>query len=102
MLRVLNAFFASVFNSKTSCSLGTKPPELEDRDREWHCFGFGQTQDRHEPPVIQGEMVTDLLHHLDIHKSMGPDGMHPSILRELSGTEYCSPSHFQSFISSPG
>lgn len=27
----LNVFFASVFNSKISCSWGTQPPELEDR-----------------------------------------------------------------------
>jgi len=57
---VLNAFFASVFNSKTSCSLGTQPLELEDRDGE-----------KHEAPIIQGKMVSDLLHYLDIHKSMG-------------------------------
>ncbi|KAF1595969.1 UNVERIFIED_CONTAM: hypothetical protein FQV16_0016447, partial [Eudyptes robustus] len=56
----LNAFFASVFNSKTSCSLGTQPPDLESR-----------------------EVVSDLLHHLDIHKSMGLDGIHPRVLREL-------------------
>jgi len=31
---VLNAFFASVFNSQTSYSQGTQPQELEDRDRE--------------------------------------------------------------------
>ncbi|KAK4806242.1 LOW QUALITY PROTEIN: hypothetical protein QYF61_013386 [Mycteria americana] len=69
---VLNAFFASVFNSKTSCSWGTQPPELEDRDRE-----------QNEAPIIQGEMVSDLLHHIDTHKSMGQDGVHPRVLREL-------------------
>ncbi|KAK4813071.1 hypothetical protein QYF61_007573 [Mycteria americana] len=42
---VLNAFFASVFNSKTSCSPGTQPPELEDWDGE-----------QNEAPIIQGEM----------------------------------------------
>jgi len=31
---VLNAFFASVFNSKRSCSLDTQPLEQEDRDGE--------------------------------------------------------------------
>ncbi|KAK4823487.1 hypothetical protein QYF61_002551 [Mycteria americana] len=28
-------------------------------------------------------MVSDLLHHLDIHKSIGPGGIHPRVLREL-------------------
>ncbi|KAK4832568.1 hypothetical protein QYF61_024186 [Mycteria americana] len=42
---VLNAFFASVFNSKTSCSPGTQTPELEDRDRQ-----------QNEAPLIQREM----------------------------------------------
>ncbi|KAK4825574.1 LOW QUALITY PROTEIN: hypothetical protein QYF61_000573 [Mycteria americana] len=70
---VLNAFFASVFNSRANCSLGTQPPELEDRDK-----------DHNGAPIIQGEMVRDLLHHLDTHKSMGPDEIHPRALKELA------------------
>jgi len=69
---VLNAFFASVFNSKTSCCPGTQPHELEDRDGE-----------KNEAPNIQGDMVSNLLHHLDTHKSMGPGGIHPRVLKEL-------------------
>ncbi|KAK4820693.1 hypothetical protein QYF61_003613 [Mycteria americana] len=70
---VLNAFFASVFNSRANCSLGTQPPELEDRDR-----------DQNGAPIIQGEKVSDLLHHLDIHKSMGPDEIPLRVLKELA------------------
>ncbi|KAK4829638.1 hypothetical protein QYF61_005849 [Mycteria americana] len=70
---VLNAFFVSVFNSSANCSLGTQPPELEDRDG-----------DQNGAPIIQGEMVSDLLHHLDTHKSMGPDEIHRRELKELA------------------
>ncbi|GAB0203778.1 hypothetical protein GRJ2_002843400 [Grus japonensis] len=55
------------------CCEVTQPPELEDRDGE-----------QNEAPIIQGEMVSDLLHHLDTHKSMGLDGIHPRVLRELA------------------
>ncbi|KAM9590819.1 uncharacterized protein ACIBXB_005874 [Morphnus guianensis] len=70
---VLNAFFASVFNRETSYPQGTQPPELEDKDGEQNI-----------PPIIQEEAVNDLLCHLDTRKSMGPDGIHPRVLRELA------------------
>ncbi|RMC02790.1 hypothetical protein DUI87_19981 [Hirundo rustica rustica] len=55
-------------NGKTSCSLGTQPPELEDRDRE-----------QNETQIIQREInICSVL-----HKSMGPDGIHLRVLRGL-------------------
>ncbi|KFQ31002.1 hypothetical protein N332_03166, partial [Mesitornis unicolor] len=35
-------------------------------------------------PIIHEEVISRLLHHLDIHKSMGPDGILPRVLRELA------------------
>ena len=68
---VLSACFA--FKSKTSCSQGTQPTELEDRNGE-----------QNEALIIQGEMVSHLLHHLHTHKSMGLDGIQVKVLRELA------------------
>ena len=63
---VLNAFFASVFNSKTYYSLQTQPPELVDRDGE-----------QNRPCMIHDEMVLDLFRKLDAHESMGPRWIAP-------------------------
>uniref|UniRef100_A0A493TS15 Reverse transcriptase domain-containing protein n=1 Tax=Anas platyrhynchos platyrhynchos TaxID=8840 RepID=A0A493TS15_ANAPP len=69
---VLNAFFASVFSSKTSYSLDTQYPEPVEGDGEQDM-----ALTNHE------EMVGDLLQHLGVRKSMEPDGIHPRVLREL-------------------
>ncbi|KFP83717.1 RNA-directed DNA polymerase from mobile element jockey, partial [Apaloderma vittatum] len=39
-------------------------------------------QEQNVPPTIQGEMVRDLLLNIDVHKSMGLDGIHPRVLKE--------------------
>ncbi|KFV96315.1 hypothetical protein N326_00662, partial [Eurypyga helias] len=40
--------------------------------------------EQNKPPMIHEEMVRHLLHQLDTHKSMGPDGIHPRAQRELA------------------
>ncbi|KAK4817961.1 hypothetical protein QYF61_003481 [Mycteria americana] len=69
---VLHAFLDSVFNSQMSYPQGIQPPEQEDRGGE-----------QNKPPIIQEEAVSDLLCHLDTHKSMRPEGIHARVLREL-------------------
>ena len=71
---VLNAFFTSAFNSQTSYPQGTLLPDLE----VWDAT-------QNTPPVIQVETVREFHLHLDCHKSMGLDGLHPMVLRELVG-----------------
>ena len=71
---VLNAFFTSAFNSQTSYPQGTLRPDWE----VWADM-------RNILPGIQLETVRELLLHLNCHKSMGPDRLHPKVLRELVG-----------------
>lgn len=70
MAEVLNAL-TSVFSSQTSYPQGTQVPDLEVRDGE------------QKPSMIQKETISNLLLHLDCHKSTGPNGIYPRILREL-------------------
>ncbi|RMB97731.1 hypothetical protein DUI87_25730 [Hirundo rustica rustica] len=56
-----------------ACPQDKCPPDLVDGVRE-----------QNGPPVIQEEAVRELLSCLDVQKSMGPDGIHPKVMRELA------------------
>ncbi|GAB0182532.1 mitochondrial enolase superfamily member 1 [Grus japonensis] len=68
---VPNNFFASVFTAK--CSSHTAQV-TEGKGRDW---------ENEEPPTVGEDQVQDHLRNLKVHKSMGPDEMHPQVLREL-------------------
>ncbi|CAM5165400.1 unnamed protein product [Natator depressus] len=66
---VLSAFFASVFMNKVSSqttALGST------------AWGGG------DQPSVEKEVVRDYLEKLDEDKSMGPDALHPRVLKELA------------------
>ncbi|GAB0205472.1 mitochondrial enolase superfamily member 1 [Grus japonensis] len=67
---VLNDFFASVFTGKC---LSHTAQVTEGRDWE-----------NAEPPTVGEDQVQEYLRNLKVHKSMGPEELHPRVLRELA------------------
>ncbi|GAB0179786.1 mitochondrial enolase superfamily member 1 [Grus japonensis] len=68
---VLNDFFASVFTGKC---LSHAAQVTEGKGRDW---------ENAELPTVGEDQVREYLRNLKVHKSMGPDEMHPLVLREL-------------------
>ncbi|PKU42641.1 rna-directed dna polymerase from mobile element jockey-like [Limosa lapponica baueri] len=68
---VVTDFFASVFTSK--CSSHTAQVK-EGKDRDW---------ENEEPPTEGEDQIQEHLRKLKVHKSMGPDEIHPRVLGEL-------------------
>ncbi|XP_068856794.1 uncharacterized protein [Aphelocoma coerulescens] len=68
---LLNAFFALAFTDKTSPQ-GSLAQEIRVKE-SW----------KEDFPFIKEDWVREHLGKLDIHKSMGPDRMHPTLLSKL-------------------
>ncbi|RMC19108.1 hypothetical protein DUI87_03712 [Hirundo rustica rustica] len=48
-------------------------------------LGLGDgVREQNGPPIIQEKAVRELLRCLDAHKSMGPEGIHPRVMRKLA------------------
>ncbi|KFV96798.1 hypothetical protein N327_01351, partial [Fulmarus glacialis] len=43
----------------------------------------GRDWENEEPPAVREDQVQDHLRNLEVRKSMGPDEIHPRVLREL-------------------
>ncbi|GAB0209832.1 mitochondrial enolase superfamily member 1 [Grus japonensis] len=67
---VLNDFFASVFIGKC---LSRSAQVTKGKGRDW---------ENAEPPTVGEDQVREYLRNLKVHKSMGPDELHPQVLRE--------------------
>ncbi|KAK4829180.1 hypothetical protein QYF61_002445 [Mycteria americana] len=68
---VLDDFSASVFTGQV---LKPHRPSRRRQSRDW---------EKEERPTVGEDQVRDQLRNLKVHKSMGPDEMHPQVLREL-------------------
>ncbi|PKU44242.1 rna-directed dna polymerase from mobile element jockey- hypothetical protein [Limosa lapponica baueri] len=69
---LLNAFFTSVFTAQVS---PREPQNLEESEKVWTKEAF---------PWVEEDQFKEQLSKLYTCKSMGPDGMHPQVLRELA------------------
>lgn len=66
---VLNAFFSLVFTVKTGFQESQVP------------VTSGKVQSKEDLPLVEEDQVREQLNKMDIHKAMGPSGIHSWVLR---------------------
>lgn len=69
-VELLKAAFASVSTAKTGPQ---EPQSLEIKQKVW---------EKEDSPLVEEDWIRNHLGKLDAHKSLGPDGMHPWVLKE--------------------
>ncbi|RMC19052.1 hypothetical protein DUI87_03656 [Hirundo rustica rustica] len=76
-------YIKNAFDAK---SIETKMSKWEDNlpSRRLFSWVVDGVREQNGPPIIQEEAVRELLRCLDAHKSMGPDGIHPKVMRKLT------------------
>jgi len=69
---LLKAFFSSVFSAKAGPQESMAPKVREEAYRE------------DDLPFVEEDCVRDRLSDMDAHKSMGPEGRHSRVMRDLA------------------
>ena len=65
----------SLLQSSLARALATPPQLAENKDKNW---------EKKDLPTVREDQVQDHLKNLEVQKSMGPNEIHPQVLRELA------------------